>query len=612
MANGFGSLHVGSSGLRGAQNALNVVANNLSNIDTKGYVRQQVIFEDRNYQKFDVAAVAKQKAGLGVDIGDVVHARDAFIDRAYRTTFGRRSFYQSCFEGTQEVETLLRELSGAGYSDTVNKIYESMAEFAKDPSDTANQSVLLQTASLFLEQTKAVYKSIKDYQTNLNNKIVDITRQINDYSDQIYKLNVQIQRVEAAGVETAMDLRDARDYLIDELSSLAAIEYGELQSGMVWIKLEGTYLVTDSEAYHMQTYLDEKTGFKTPYWEELSNIEEAEKCKEDFANGLITKEELSTKLKSAYYRVFRIEGIDASKKNDVGKLKALLLTRGDNFATYLDIKGLNSYDYENYIANSVAMNTEAQFDTFVNNLVNAINDVVSPKITLGDSGDYDNFKNAAGEIVGVDVNGFPVTIKPSDRVLDLSKACMGSDNRIPPHEMFTRSGCDRFAPIVVTDAHGNKNTVYLFNEEDPEDLSKCYTTGTLHVNEALVKDPTRIGYKYSNGNIAYDMSANFTSMWDKVEFQLSPSDTTPCNLSNFYVKLVGDLSNRGYIYKTNNETLFKAQESLEDKRQGVVGVSSDEELVSMIRFQNAYNASSRYMSVISQMIEHLVTSLGSR
>ena len=49
MANGFGSLYVGASGLQNAQNAINTTANNLANVDTKGYVRQQVRYADKNY-----------------------------------------------------------------------------------------------------------------------------------------------------------------------------------------------------------------------------------------------------------------------------------------------------------------------------------------------------------------------------------------------------------------------------------------------------------------------------------------------------------------------------------------------------------------------------------
>ena len=49
MANGFGSMYIGQSGLQSAQNALNTTANNLANVDTKGYVRQQVRFSDKRY-----------------------------------------------------------------------------------------------------------------------------------------------------------------------------------------------------------------------------------------------------------------------------------------------------------------------------------------------------------------------------------------------------------------------------------------------------------------------------------------------------------------------------------------------------------------------------------
>ena len=44
--------------------------------------------------------------------------------------------------------------------------------------------------------------------------------------------------------------------------------------------------------------------------------------------------------------------------------------------------------------------------------------------------------------------------------------------------------------------------------------------------------------------------------------------------------------------------------------QTVIGVSSDEELANMIKFQNAYNASSRYINVIDEMLEHILNTLG--
>ena len=64
MANGFGSLYVGAAGLRTSQTALDITANNLVNIDTDGYVREQVLFTDDTYSFFQSAAVSNQYKGF--------------------------------------------------------------------------------------------------------------------------------------------------------------------------------------------------------------------------------------------------------------------------------------------------------------------------------------------------------------------------------------------------------------------------------------------------------------------------------------------------------------------------------------------------------------------
>ena len=49
---------------------------------------------------------------------------------------------------------------------------------------------------------------------------------------------------------------------------------------------------------------------------------------------------------------------------------------------------------------------------------------------------------------------------------------------------------------------------------------------------------------------------------------------------------------------------------MDNQRQQVIGVSSDEELTYMTKYQNAYNAASRFINVVNEMIEHLLTQLG--
>ena len=70
--------------------------------------------------------------------------------------------------------------------------------------------------------------------------------------------------------------------------------------------------------------------------------------------------------------------------------------------------------------------------------------------------------------------------------------------------------------------------------------------------------------------------------------------------------MITKLGIEGSSYKTSSETLSDTASSLDNQRQQVIGVSSDEELTHMVKFQAAYNAASRYISVISQMTELIV------
>ena len=181
MANGFGSMYIGSSGLQSAQNALNTTANNLANVNTKGYVRQQVVFSDGRYNAFQDPTLRTniKQYGLGVGIGDVVHARDVFLDKAYRLESGRNAFYEACYETTTYVEDLLQELDGEEFKASVEDLWESFQELAKTPADSVTQNLVLQKSELLLSRAQTLYDDLKEYQANIDMQIQeDVERKI--------------------------------------------------------------------------------------------------------------------------------------------------------------------------------------------------------------------------------------------------------------------------------------------------------------------------------------------------------------------------------------------------------------------------------------------------
>jgi len=91
---------------------------------------------------------------------------------------------------------------------------------------------------------------------------------------------------------------------------------------------------------------------------------------------------------------------------------------------------------------------------------------------------------------------------------------------------------------------------------------------------------------------------------------LNPNVQTPVCFVDYYKNLVSQVANTGYVFGEIMDSQTVTVDSLFNAREQVVGVSSDEELTNMIMFQNAYNASSRYINVISEMLEHVLTTLG--
>lgn len=581
MANSMGSLFIGESGLKTSQNALNATANNFANVDTQGYVRQRVLQEDRHYDTFKrTPAIGPAQSGLGVAIGDVVHARDIFLDKTFRTQTGRSGFYSTTYEAIDEVYTLFQELEGMSFQESLlgeTGLWAAFQEFAKDPSDRINQNLVIQKASLFETRSKAVYNGLKRYQSNLNRQISDAIDDINDLGATIRDLNLQIMKIEAGGVETAMDLRDQRDLALDELAAYGDITYKELANGIVKVSFENVAFVDEMHVYEIGKSTDKETGFITPYWTHLTDEAKGER-----------------------YKVYDIkEEISTANKNDIGKLKALVFARGEKYANYLDLDGVSLKEYDDTLGNSVMMNIEAEVDMLVHTIVTKINDLFAPNIA----------SDAA--ITGVDENGNRVSYDAGTLILDAKNCCVGSDEKLPPQELFVRTGCSRYTTVKGDDG----NTYYVYNQEDKTDRALQYTIGGIKVNPALLESESLLPAYTQNGKpgelpVAHSLGEALAAIWDEDTMFLSPHDTTPCTFGEFYSKMVGELATLGDVFGSTAAGLEGTALATDNSRQQVIGVSSDEEMTNMIKFQNAYNASSRFINVIDEMIETIIYRMG--
>ena len=632
------SMWTGVSGLRAQQNAINVTSHNLANIYTEGYVRQQVSMADSIYQKYGLTQVNTNQVGLGVVSAETRHIRDLLLDRAYREESGRQGFYDARYEASEEVQDIFGEMEGVQFQQTINDLWNSINEVAKTPDSLVARSALVMSAQAFVDRSNTIYQELIDYQKKVDQKVTDCVNRINELADKIYYLNREIAVVEAAKIETAADLRDQRDMALDELGSLVKIAYDEDDNGYVTVRAEGQEFITVAGVWHMEMAQIEGAAqdsqYLSPVWPQL-----------DGAPVFNLKEEITPQ-----------------KNNDIGELKGYLLARGGYVADYTDIPvkperdqypegdagtalfraDLEKYyneeavDYNKNVGNTVVMKSQAMFDQLVNRVITLINDILSPTTTVetgagmtftvpkganvyvvddalkevllegvqNGSITVDEFGNILNE------NGATVTVPGGKEltILDMEETSYGTDpNKTPGTELFVRDNQkERYTKVMGADG----TEYYIYNRNDEFGDEAYYKLGNLQINQVILDDYSYLPLKDIEENVDLNLGERLLQAWDEAEGCIDPNNTTKKDINDYYSAMVGIIGNDGYMYNAIAQSQSDLIGSVEEKRQSKQGVTSEEELTNLIKFQNAYNASSRYITTISDMIDTLIQKVG--
>lgn len=557
----MGSLYTGVSGLQTANNALNTTAHNMSNLDTQGYTRQQALQGTRNYVTHQRSAGKNWiQTGLGVNYTRTRQERDAILDRNYRRESGRSAFYDVSSAALEEIEYILGE-SNEGHEFSValigdhnngnskDGLWGAIQELSKDCTSSVNQDLFVTKAYEFITKAKAVYDSLCTYQDNMNKKVQTDVDNINKYAREIEDLNGRIMRIEA-GQEHANDLRDRRNYLLDELGKIGSIEYSEDPSGYVSVRFEQQDLVKGGLVNEICIYKDKQTGFYTPYWKMLAKF----KLDED-GNPKVTEEGIENA------KVCTLtEQISSIYNTDIGSLKGTLLARGDHRGTYRELDDINldgEYEagwYDKHISQSIVMNVQAEFDKLIHIVTSKINTILA---------------------------------EAADRASEAN-----------PDSTYLR------------DENGEPLQLFLAMVEDDGTPETSWTVRNIIINQELRQNPSLLTFRLNEHSEDNETMEALKKAFEEEIYTLNPNVETPLCFKDYYQNLVSQIANTGYVFRGIQENQEQAMDALAYAREEIVGVSSDEELTNMIMYQNAYNASSRYINVISEMLDHLLSTLG--
>ena len=228
MPSQFFGLNIAYTGLLASNAAMNTTSNNIANVQTEGYSRQQVSQQAahalRVFQTYGCA-------GAGVETLAIERVRDEFYDSRYWNNnqkvgeYGQKQYYM------QQIEAYFDDNGkNAGFKTVFNQMMISgMQELMKNPDDTATKKQFVGTAEALTEYFNGTAGNLEKLQKDLNQEIKVKVDEINSLASEIATLNKQINTIELSGAGIkANELRDRRDILIDQLSEIVDVEIKEI------------------------------------------------------------------------------------------------------------------------------------------------------------------------------------------------------------------------------------------------------------------------------------------------------------------------------------------------------------------------------------------------
>jgi len=230
-----GILANAASGVQAAQTQLNTISNNISNINTTGYVR-----EVANQQ-----AVVANGVGSGVAITSIQNATNQFLQAANlsaSSSSGQASIVSSIMD---QAQALFGDPSSTNsYFSSLDNVFTSFSSLAADPT-TAGQSQALSQVQSFFSQSSDLSTSLGQLSSQTDQQIGSDVSQVNQLLSQIDGLNADISRATASGANAAGS-QNQQSELISQLSSLMNVNVTSLPSGGVVVRAaDGTALAGD-------------------------------------------------------------------------------------------------------------------------------------------------------------------------------------------------------------------------------------------------------------------------------------------------------------------------------------------------------------------------------
>ena len=250
-SNIFSILNTAKLGLLSQQLAIEVTGQNIANVQTEGYSRQEVNFEATNPRNFSLGQI-----GTGVKVAGIERAHDQFLLSQILSEGDTLGKFQVRKDVYDQLELLLSENNGRSLNQSLSSFFTAVQDLASNPTGLPERSSMLEEAKNLSSVFNNLGESLFQIQQNLDSAISVEVGKINSLAQEVAALNKSIHANEPT-TYSANDLRDKRDLKVKELSELIDLNFVDERDGQISLTLDdGTPLVLQSTAFTLDTAIN--------------------------------------------------------------------------------------------------------------------------------------------------------------------------------------------------------------------------------------------------------------------------------------------------------------------------------------------------------------------
>lgn len=229
-------LQTGKAGLLSNQHYLSTTSNNISNVNTVGYVRQETLY---------------YTGVVDWGIGDSYTRRvyDSYVQREMFRDQANVGFYETYSSGMSNVDSMLSDES-MSISTSLNNYFSSLQDAVQNPTSTASRQEVLANLNNMVNRFNSLNSNIQNEINDINSKVDDTVSTINSLVNGIFDINCQIKNLGGdTQSDKALQMFDKRDQLINELSNYVDINVTTESDGSLSIYLGNGQLLANGDTY---------------------------------------------------------------------------------------------------------------------------------------------------------------------------------------------------------------------------------------------------------------------------------------------------------------------------------------------------------------------------